>query len=615
LTKTNISFHVHTYKDDIDLPNKSANSPKMDLFINEKCIRDFLQNELGKDIDPEKLKYILEVGILPTYQFEKHSFVLKKDVRALIDSIILCGDKNDEKPRSQKLFEQDTIRINPHTIIDLLNKDSITDPLFYSATKNLISSHNKLISTENNLINKNKCKYLSEASIATLNPKVIEYVKAQLNRAKIIDNTEINKFARSAYYMGSKRALCGFIVEAIASVLPESGVVVDLMCGSGIVSGATNKIWKTYSSDAQEFCRILSVVHGGGFSRNGAKDLLSRILPIAKKHFIELQSLLADEIENEEDVFCREIDDSLLEDYKRFVREFPVLCKPSNTKDWSPTSEVQIRRKDNSIYPYCLFTTYFANVFFGLRQCLEIDSLRYAIDIIKEKKERMWALGALITTTSFLGTTYGGHFAQPPIRNYLALNENNISDILYKRSQSITHEFTARLLNLSEISHSTKNQIETIPGPWESALCTLDTLIYNVPVIVYLDAPYKREEYSRFYHVLETLVEYRYPSCSGIGLTPKPNDRFRSEFFTKTNSRPTATIIDIIIKILNRGWHCAWSYSDNGQADICEVVERVYQKTGCEVISYSAKFVHKSHGGTAQKNVMEYLIILSPKKP
>jgi hypothetical protein len=233
---------------------------------------------------------------------------------------------------------------------------------------------------------------------------------------------------------------------------------------------------------------------------------------------------------------------------------------------------------------------------------------------LHDENEKQWALGALIAAVSALGTTYGGHFAQPAVRNYNDITLRKLSDIIDNRSPSIMHEFAVRLLNLSEKSQTSDRRIKIVPGPWNNALSILDHELGSEPVLVYLDAPYTREEYSRYYHVLETLVTYTYPSCRGIGLTPKPGERFRTEFFTKVRSQITDALVCVITEILQRGWMCAWSYSDSGAANLYEVINTVYRKTNCDIKSYSAPFVHKSQGGAKPKKVTEYLVILTPKK-
>jgi adenine-specific DNA methylase len=411
--------------------------------------------------------------------------------------------------------------------------------------------------------------------------------------------------------MGSKRSLCGFIVEGISSILPKNGVVVDLMCGSGVLSGAFSRLWDTYSSDAQEFCKILSCVHSGGFDKASGQKVISQLSHHIKQNFDILRNKIPDWLSTEEDLFSRDIDETLLFDYQKFLATFPTLPNGKKAMTWNPQDEVSSRRNGFYQYPYCLFTTYFANVYFGLRQCAEIDSIRYAIDQLDDDKERTWAFGALIATLSALGSTYGGHFAQPGIDNK-NITLSKLSSVISTRAFSINHEFVVRMLNLSEQSQLSSKSVTTVPGPWPNALASLDIKLKGKTVLVYVDPPYKREEYSRYYHVLETLVTYLYPSCTGKGLTPQPGERFRSEFFTKNESKINTTIISLIKNILQRGWMCGWSYSDSGIANISHVIKEVNRQTSCQVSSYAVPFQHKSQGGARPKKVTEYLILFSP---
>jgi adenine-specific DNA-methyltransferase len=42
--------------------------------------------------------------------------------------------------------------------------------------------------------------------------------------------------------------------------------------------------------------------------------------------------------------------------------------------------------------------------------------------------------------------------------------------------------------------------------------------------IVYIDPPYNSRQYSRFYHVLETLVKWDKPTLHGVALKPTPEN-------------------------------------------------------------------------------------------
>lgn len=80
--------------------------------------------------------------------------------------------------------------------------------------------------------------------------------------------------------------------------------------------------------------------------------------------------------------------------------------------------------------------------------------------------------------------------------------------------------------------------IRTIDGPWKQALERMKPFV-SLNSLVYLDAPYKRNEYSRYYHVLETMVKYDYPSSENKGhiSSKSKGERFATEFFTKKQTR------------------------------------------------------------------------------
>ena len=273
-------------------------------------------------------------------------------------------------------------------------------------------------------------------------------------------------------------------------------------------SAAFSRAWKTVASDSLQFCRILAAVQGGGFSALRARQLLKDLLPKAREHASKLNDQLHEFVEEEEGIFHRDFDRALLGRYQKFIKSFP-LYQPKgsqSTSGWNPSALVDERRKNPKTIPYCLFTTYFANIYFGLRQSIEIDSLRFAIDQLGNGVDRTFCLGALIASASITGTTYAGHFAQP-----VRLRKSNLLSIIETRAMSVLHEFSRRLEGFGsgewESSSSYRGSAWALadrPTPSTSQLS-------HKSVLVYVDAPYKREDYSRYYHVLETLAIYGYP--------------------------------------------------------------------------------------------------------
>lgn len=456
--------------------------------------------------------------------------------------------------------------------------------------------------------------YFGGTCVETASPAVGNLAVRQREQAAVIDDEGRSDFARSAHYMGSKRRLGSFLVEALSSSLDPSGLVLDLMCGSGAATGAFAKKWRTFASDAQQFCRLLSLIQGGGYSHSQAEESLRRLLPIARQHAEVLRQRVHPWVQMEDDLLHCDVETPLLERYQTFLHEFPVYPETARTGDWSPLKEVDQRRADPTSTPHCLFTAYFANIYFGVRQAIEIDSLRSAIEQL-EPPDRNWALGALIVAASAQATTYAAHFAQPPIADPQKLKLGQLARILERRAGSIYHEFSARLLGLARQSETSAHAVRLLDGPWEEALAQFEALEPECSKAVYLDAPYTREEYSRYYHVLETLVTYNYPSVVGRGRTPtRGKDRFVSELFTRSQLKMEDRLARIIAQVLRRGWICAWSYSDAGVANIPTVLQKVEAIVpSCKIRSFAVPFQHKSQGPRSHKQVTEYVLVISPR--
>ena len=553
--------------------------------------------------------------ILPAFEANGHALVLEDDLASLRRILRAAPCFRTDEFIGRTLFSKGIparLRPRPDTYIDLVPDGANADPTFYAALRNLVSAppfrHRGALGHAESI------PYFLRR-LVTSSPSIRDYAYGQQLRAAQVTSSRASQFANSAYYMVSKRGLAGFLVEALSSVVASNATVIDLMCGSGAAAAAFSKVWRTIASDAQEFCRILARVQGGGFSASRAEKILKHVVPCAHDHARALQDHLNEILRWEDSIFHGNVGPHLLAEYARFLETIPTYPRLGAFAGWNPSREVETRKADPTVAPYCLFTAYFANIYFGVRQCVEIDSIRFAISTIDDDLSREWALGALIASASALGTTYGGHFAQPRTKGASDLTLSNLSGIIERRAYSISHEFAVRLLSLAEESERAKRPIETVDGPWERALVALDKMVGDVPTGVYLDAPYTREEYSRYYHVLETIVAYSYPSAVGQGKVPdkRQGQRFRSEFFSRTPSRIRDTLARVLTEVLLRGWTCAWSYSDSGIASIPSVIDAVRQNVDCSVRSYATPYEHRPQSGSYVKKVKEYLLILSPR--
>ncbi len=444
-------------------------------------------------------------------------------------------------------------------------------------------------------------------TILTKNRSVCDYIESVISRKEKLEYIKSSSFANTSSFMGSKKKILGFIAESIIAHGNDESKYLDIMCGSGAVSNAFAQIGPVYASDAQSFCRILAKMQGSGYQESLAASLTESIYQNYKQHMEAMRQKFAEFLWEEERIFYLDLKEkeTVLKQYSDFIKSFELY-----SSDCVNSEELKIlikeRKQDHRLTPYCLFTYYFSNVYFGLAQSIQIDSIRYAIDQIEDEETREWALGALVVTVSSVGTTYSAHFAQPR-----HLDQRSLKYILEKREKSVWHEFSKRFTAIAKDSERYRYPVTLLDGPWEKALREMKGL-FDRNVIVYLDAPYKREEYSRYYHVLETLVKYDYPESEKKGRmrSKKNGERFSTEFSTRNTEKVEECFENIILEVLRKGYICAWSYSDNGCASIMKVVNRIKKQCDCDVFFYSTAHYHNSQGKNAMKiPVVEYCIL------
>jgi adenine-specific DNA-methyltransferase len=584
-------------------------------FLTEEEAIEFVREHICAEIGTSVLTGLETRGLLPFFMVDKKSYLLE-DLKALAPLLQAIGRKESFAHTTESLFDEDIpqrVGFFGRTLLPLGEIDSAGgDPAISPALRNL----SQLPSGPGSLVEHDlrAIPWLSGTFVRSTELNVIREAEAQRQRRDKVAEVGTADFAQTAYYMGTKRELGPFLVEALAGKLPSDGVVLDLMCGSGAASGAFSRVWTTYASDAQSFCEYLAEIQGSGFTEKQATSCLVSILETARSHEAELRKPLRDLLRREAELCHSDLTTSLADKFRRYIRDVPLFPGSVRSHEWSPSEEIELRQSNKDAYPWCLFTAYFATVFFSLRQATEIDSIRYAIDQLEDPKERRWALGALIVAVSVKATTYAAHFAQPYIRDLEAISLNKLAGILDLWSGSIYHEFAVRFERLSRQSELSTNPVTIIEGPWQNALKNMSSLVLGRPVAVYVDAPYTREEYSRYYHVLETLIHYDYPSAIGSGRirSKAKGESFASEFFTRKQASIEALFVEIITSIIQKGWICAWSYSNTGAANIAKVIQGVSDAKCCRVECLTASHRHKSQRGKPHKEVTENLIIFNP---
>lgn len=210
--------------------------------------------------------------------------------------------------------------------------------------------------------------------------------------------------------------------------------------------------------------------------------------------------------------------------------------------------------------PYRLATLTFAWGYFGLRQAIAIDSIRFAIDRARDTgrltpAEADWALVALLQAASCASAS-PGHFAQ-----YLRpTSDEGFVRILRQRRRDIWVQFLREAGELAPYGDPEWRRGNAVMRC--DALEIWDELddLTGQDWIVYADPPYSKDHYSRYYHVLETLTRYDYPAATGMGRY-RP-DRFATPFSLKTLVAGAMT--ELCSAIAERGYTFILSYPSNG---------------------------------------------------
>lgn len=268
---------------------------------------------------------------------------------------------------------------------------------------------------------------------------------------------------------------------------------------------------------------------------------------------------------------------------------------PNIATEWSLDCERAWLAKKPNIFPYRLFSLSYSGAYFGIHQCIEIDSIRYAINMLREfgeidEDQHRWMCISLCQAMSKVSTTTG-HFAQ-----YMRINENNAKRFIKQRSRSIWREWLRAMFEISPIGSKewrSRNRVFS-----QDANLLLQSLKSNgqSPAVIYADPPYTEDQYSRYYHLYETLLYYDYPSSFGNGRY-RPN-RFRSKYSLKTQVR---SVLDSLISdCAQLGSRLILSYPEHGLVPNSKnfLVSLLRKYFGKSYSAITLEHYHSSLGGS-----------------
>lgn len=348
--------------------------------------------------------------------------------------------------------------------------------------------------------------------------------------------------------MGAKTRLTTEILRAVEDAAPGARSALDLMTGTSVVAWALSDRYRVVANDVQAYATtlaraslcgpkvgpVLTERTLGRRFRENANALLDWLEPAVALEDAFLEAYGFDPEGGERGPFAlgpmgvaarERARRRVPRDPQRRARAYRAfaLGGPSFLEEGTPRATgpfrgaqdlfaqatIGVRREDPGTFPYLLASSYYPNVYLGLRQAIVVDSLRYAIDGLggaQAAQRRTQALASLLHATS-VTTSATSHFCQP--RGLV--RDSEVKAVLARRSAAIG----ARAQGYERELVALRASHERNPG--NAAFCCDWRDLYRRwnevgADVVYADPPYTSDNYSRFYHVLEVLTRYDYPT-------------------------------------------------------------------------------------------------------
>lgn len=378
-------------------------------------------------------------------------------------------------------------------------------------------------------------------------------------------------------YMGSKTKILPFVISGIEEVL-NGNQVCDLFAGSCSLSGALGDQICIISNDIQKYSSVIAKTYLTDW--NDRKTTLSQIIDSAKKYYQEHYSEFVKKYH-----YSKNID---IITFNRTEKESQTLLNHEFNNNWH------------------LFIKNYSGTWWSTEQCAWIDSIRKAIDDYKDCSFYNTLLSSLMFAMAY--TSQGtGHFAQYRDAN----TDSSMRDILIYRLKEFLPLFEKKAKETIQTLHSyppkLKHEVRS-----EDYITCLESI---KDCTVYADPPYCFVHYSRFYHALETVVLYDYPSIQKKkGEVVKGRyreNRHQSPFCIKTQ---VAKAFDKMFALIKRN-NCslALSYSDTGMISIEELEALAHKYFDKDSVSMKYKeYAHMTMGrrNDRSRDVREMLLLI-----
>lgn len=342
-------------------------------------------------------------------------------------------------------------------------------------------------------------------------------------------------------YMGSKTDVLDLIEKGINYFGNDHEWICDLFAGSATLSGALRNKSNIISNDIQQYSEVFTKAYLSNYNWDIYPDISEIVDSAAERvnRFLKQYSGYAEQFK-----YDREF---TLEEFNEIEEAQRELIKVDG---WNHFDE------------YYLFTKNYSGTYWSFEQCVWIDSYRFVIDKHKSNPPFYNLLLTCLIYAMAYNSQSTGHYAQYRIPEM----DSSKEDILIYRRKHIT-DFFVRKYEEFEQYLSDENKFKFIATAKTDVECLKELPQHT---LVYADPPYCFVHYSRFYHILETLVRYDYPKIRYKGRYR--DDRYQSEYCVKTQVSEAFIQMFEGIKSTNSDMILSYTNSSTNTIDFAELI-------------------------------------------
>lgn len=395
-------------------------------------------------------------------------------------------------------------------------------------------------------------------------------------------------------YQGSKKNLIGFIHKYIDELIDPTRAFLDIFSGTCSVGYSYKSNYQIYANDLEYYSYLIADALLKNYSldmKNIVNDINSSFNILYRSQLLKYENWITQEL--------KFIESNDFENLKELYDSFPTI--------WNNNLEIDTSQ-------YLLFTSYYAGNYFGIRQTIEIDCLRKLIDTYDKNLFSM-LMSCLFFAMKNCVFAKDGHMAQP-----LSMLRNK-DKLICKRKNSIVQNFLIKLEDfLSPDFVKTAFQHHTYNLDFEELLNKRE--IQDNVGFIYADPPYTDMQYSRYYHLLNTVAKYDYqkPTFIKNNYTKGLYTEGRSQSFLSKKScclEHFNKLIDFSIKY-KKNLAISFAYPKDPQNqktdryvmsidDLINICSQKFKKKNIEIVS--THYNHSNNRNTQSKKVLEYLIL------